>query len=226
MFGFIKNMIRDANNNGDYSKSGHHANAQAANKPLNHPRDLRVGDIIKFQYLDQDLISGKTFEVAIINTYIYGELCYPELVLKDDKNTLVYLMTEEEDGEEYLALSLKIPKARLHELLPAADLESINAPGTGATISLAEVPPMFHQWVGTKYQKVDDRVKGSFLKGDARDMTDEEISRREHFSSHLLEDDTGEFAIEVENYSTGESEACITIYHDVSEIEEMWPKAS
>lgn len=192
-----------------------------APRRLSHPRDLRSGDIIKFRFLDQPDISGNEFEVSQINTYIYGDLCYPELVLKDRVGHLVYLMVEEEDGEEYLALSKKVNKADVNELLPNA--VEIMARGTGTKVEITQKPEGFETWLVNKYEEVDDNVKGAFVKGDARYLSDEELNRQERFTSHIIEDKEGEFALELEIYDTGETELSVTVYHDINEIEEMWP---
>jgi hypothetical protein len=190
---------------------------------LSHPRDIRTGDILKFRYLDQPELSNTEFEVAQINTYIYGNLCYPELVLKDRTGTLLYMMYEEEDGEEYLALSKKIDKAKISDVIPSELMTSLRTWGTGKKINPASVPQGFEEWLVNNYREVDDDVKGAFVKGDARYLSDEDLQRQEHFTSYILEDDEGEYAIEIEVYETGETEMCATVYHDLQAIEEMWP---
>lgn len=199
-------------------------NKGSAVRKLSHPRDLRAGDIIKFHFIDQPDVSGQQFEVALINTYLYGDLCYPELVLKDRSGHIIYMMVEEEDGEEYLALSKKVKKAEISHFIP--DLDSIITPGTGAKITIPAKPEGFTEWLSNSYQKVDDSVKGSFVKGDARYLSNEAMSRREHFTAYVLEDDESEYALEVEKYQTGEVELSVTVYQDINAIEELWPGQS
>lgn len=196
---------------------------EPAPRSLRHPRDLRAGDIIRFHFLDQPDISGKEFEVAQVNTYIYGDLGYPELVLKGRSGELAYLMVEEEDGEEYLAISKKVPKAQISEILGPWDVESIRKAGIGTTVDVVKTPEGLEKWLAAGYREVDDNVKGAFVKGDARELSEEELRRQERFSSHLLEDKSGEYALEIECYETGEIEMSATVYHDVDEIDEMWP---
>jgi hypothetical protein len=190
---------------------------------LSHPRDLQKGDIIKFRFLDQEALSGQTFEIAIVNTYLYGNLCYPELVLKDREGQLLYLMVEEEDGDEYLALSKKIPKAQVFDFLTEDQLLLFKEGKPGQKISIATPPDDFSQWLSSGYIKSDSNIKGAFIKGDARFLSDAEISRREHFTSHTAEDSSEEFCLELEIYESGEQELCVTVYHDIEAIEEMWP---
>lgn len=195
-------------------------------RKLSHPRDLRAGDIIKFRYIDQSDVSGKEFEVAQINTYIYGDICYPELVLKDRSSNIVYMMVEEEDGEEYLALSKKVDKTKINDLISPNDMTAIQARGNGTSVTVATKPEGYAEWLVDHYREVDDNVRGAFVKGDARYLSDEEMNRQERFSSHVLEDADGEYALEIEVYETGEIELSVTAYQDVHEIEEMWPGAS
>jgi hypothetical protein len=191
---------------------------------LSHPRDLREGDIIKFGYIEQPDLSNTEFEVSQINTYIYGDLCYPELVLKDRSGNLVYMMVEEEDGDEYLALCKKIQKSEVSEVIGDDDvLTRILTRGTGAQVPVLKKPSGLEAWLVDSYTEVDDSVRGAFVKGDARYLAEQDINRQEKFTSHILEDATEDYAIEIEIYSTGETEVCATVYHGIDEIEEMWP---
>ena len=112
---------------------------------LSHPRDLRTRDIIKFRYIDQSDVSGKEFEISQINTYIYGDLCYPELVLKDRSGNIIYMMIEEEDGKEYLALSKKVDKAKINDLIVPNDMSAIQAKGNGTSVTVTAKPEGFEE---------------------------------------------------------------------------------
>ncbi len=193
-------------------------------RKLSHPRDLLAGDIIKFGFLNQTDVSGNQFEVSQVNTYLYGDLGYPELVLKDRSGNIIFMMVEEDDGEEYLALSKKIEKARIHNVVSPEDFDAIKVPNVGTTVNIKDKPEGLDEWLVSKYRKVDDSVKGAYLKGDARFLTDDELKRQERFSSHVLEDLKGGHAIEVAIYESGEIEMSATVHLDIGEIEEMWPR--
>jgi len=193
---------------------------------LEHPRDLRAGDIIKLRYLKQQSLSGKTFEVSQVNTYIYGNMCYPELVLKDRDGNILFLMVEEEDGEESLAFSKKIGKADIRSVLSQEQLDAILKQGAGTKVRIANKPEALKEWLVDKYTETDDHVKGVFLKGDARSLSDAEMKQTEPFSSHVLMDKSDEYALEIEVYETGELELSVTVYLELNELEEMWPGKS
>jgi hypothetical protein len=201
---------------------GNGAGAQSE-RSLSHPRDIRTGDILKFGYLPQSELSNKEFEVAQINTYIYGDLCYPEIVLQGRAGELFYMMVEEEDGDEYLGICKKIPKADFESVIGEQSLDKILQKGLGGRLKLAWKLAEFEDWLVNDYAEVDDKIVGSFVKGDARYLSDAEMARQEKFSSYILQDKSGEYAIEIEVYASGEIEACATIYHELSALEEMWP---
>ncbi len=199
-------------------------NNQPKARKLFHPSDLRAGDIIKFQYLKQAEISGKEFEVSQVNTYIYGNLCYPEMVLKDRSGNLIYMMVEDDDGEEYLALSKKVARSAIDEIISNEDLAKILAKGTGTKLNIKSTKPKnLEEWLVDSYKEVEDGIKGSFLKGDARYLSNQEISQQDSFISHTLESSDEEYALELEIYTSGERELSVTIYAEITEIEDMWP---
>jgi hypothetical protein len=210
MAGFFKNLFG--------SRAG-----KSKPRKLPHPRDLRIGDIVKFQYIDQSDVSGKEFEVSQINTYLYDDLCYPELVLKDRSSNIIYLMVEEEDGDEYLALSKKVSKTQMSEIISHEDMSRILKQGSGIKIGIITKPLGFESWLTDNYRVVDNNIIGSFVKGDARYLSSEEINRQEHFTSYILENSDNEYGLEIEVYKTGETELSVTVYHDIEGIEEMWP---
>lgn len=202
--------------------STHQENRNQDKRHLRHPRDLREGDIIKFGYLPIGDISGRTFEIKQVNTYLYGNLKYPEYVLEDRAGELLYLMVEDEDGEEYAAVSKKVPKGILQDFLSDSLVEEIKAKKT--SVNFENLPDTLKDWLQAHaYKTVDFQVKGAFVKGDLRNNQSDNTIERDRFVSYILEDNAGESAVEVEVYESGETEVCVTTYLDLDSIEEMWP---
>ncbi len=201
-------------------------NSNSTARSLSHPRDLRAGDFIKFGYLPQPDISAGTFEVAQVNTYMYGEMCYPELVLKDGTGQIVFMMVDEEDGEEYIALSKKVQKADMNEIISATDMRQVLEESRGTTFENNSKPEHLSEWLVGKYTKTDHELKGTYVRGDVRYLSNEQIAKNEPFTSYILEDSDGEYALEIEAYDSGEIELCATVYHDISDIDEMWPSSN
>lgn len=188
---------------------------------LSHPYDLRAGDFVKFQFLPQSDISNKTFEVFKVNTYQYGGIDYPEMILKDREGNIIFMMVEEEDGEEYVELSKKVPKAQIRDLLPQEALDRIIEEGTGTTWGLLNKnkPEEFREWLADTYRETDE-TKATFAKGDSRSGGS---NAKENFKSYTLTDPSDEYALELEVYGENEIELSATVYHDINVIEEIFP---
>ena len=188
---------------------------------LTHPRDLRQGDFLKFQFLPQSEVSGKTFEVNKVNTYSYDGMHYPEMILKDREGTIIFMTIEEEDGEEHIGLSKKVPKSQIREIIPQDTLDRIFEKGTGESLRLRKEnhPEGFENWLVEAYRESDE-YKGNFAKGDARSN---QARTGENFKSYLLTDSSDEYALEIEVYGENEIELSATVYHDINTIEEILP---
>lgn len=188
-------------------------------RKLSHPSQLREGDFLKLKFLPQSDLSGKTFEVSKVNTYTYDGADYPEKILKDREGNIIFMMIEEEDGEEYVGFSKKVPKSQIREIIHQNTLDSILEPGTGITLKASNKPEGFEQWLVDAYRETDE-YKGHFAKGDARA---DESQVGEKFKSFLLTDTSDEYALEIEVYGTNEIELSATVYHDINVIEEILP---
>ena len=188
---------------------------------LSHPSDLRAGDFVKFQFLPQSDVGNKTFEVFKVNTYQYDGVDYPEMILKDREGNIIFMMVEEEDGEEYVGISKKVPKAQIRDILPQEALDRILEKGTGSVWGLddKDQPAEFKEWLTTKYTETDED-KATFAKGDSRSGNSK---ARENFKSYTLTDPSDEYALELEVYGENEIELSATVYHDINVIEEILP---
>jgi len=55
----------------------------APSRPLlEHPKDLQLGDLIKFRFLPQQDISNQRFEITEINTYDFKQQAYTVFTLQ------------------------------------------------------------------------------------------------------------------------------------------------
>lgn len=204
-----------------FFKSLFGSEGEAGDRILSHPRDLKKGDFLKFQRLSQPEASDKTFEVFKVNTYKYHGVNYPEMILKDRDNETLFLMIEEEDGEEYIALSKKVPKSKIREIIPQDGLDRILKDGTGSQweFKRKDIANEFKPWIAERYTETDED-RAIFAKGDDRH---EQTRQDENFRSYTLTDDSDEYAIEIEVYGNNELEMSVTVYHSINVIEEILP---
>ncbi|MEN8136066.1 MAG: hypothetical protein ABFS18_11120 [Thermodesulfobacteriota bacterium] len=191
---------------------------------LASPKDLGVGDIIKFSFLPQADLSGKEFEVTQLNSYVYDGASYPELILKDRSNNIVFLTVEDEDGEEYLAVSKKVSRGQFSKVIVQDEFDTVLKKGAGRTVTIVQ-PKLagLESWLADSYTATSHNVQGAYVKGDARTLASGEFAGKEGFTSCTLLDGSEEYALEIEVYSTNEIELSVTVYHDFAAIDEMWP---
>lgn len=198
--------------------------AGSGRRRLSQPQDLQLGDIIKFKFMDHDVLSGKQFEVTKVNTYFYGSVSMPEFALTDSEGNTVYMVVEDEDEEEYLEISKVVKKSQIDEILSDAVINDILKAGRGGKLLLSDVPDQYLPWVSSKkYKKTEDAVKGSFAKGDVRTVVSSYELTRENFVYYTLVDKSDEYGMELAVYENGEMELSLTSYLELNQIEEMWP---
>ena len=82
----------------------------------------------------------------------------------------------------------------------------------------------FENWLVENYTESDDALKAGFLIGDVRDMSVSDRNNQEELTTYTLIDDSDEYALDLEISKGGELELSATIYRDLSEIEEIWPR--
>lgn len=196
-------------------------------KRLEHPKDLMIGDIVKFSFLSQPDLSNKKFEVVEINTYDFKHEVSTQFSLKGEGGNIIFLVVENEDGEESLSVSKSISRKVVKKLFKEKDFAGIFNNGTGVDIErIAELDDL-EGWTAPYYVCGTAGKSGYFHKGDYRGK---ELPKYEDDSEgldyYLLSSEEDEFAIEAEVYENGETEVCVTAYLENSSIEEMWPKGS
>src|SRR6185295_12917533 len=70
---------------------------------------LQIGSSITFGMMPQASISARKLKVSAINTYQFGEERMTSFVLSQEKEESVALIVANADGEQYLAISRRIP---------------------------------------------------------------------------------------------------------------------
>jgi hypothetical protein len=195
-------------------------------KPLIHPSDLQQGDIVKFAFCKQTEISGQEFEITKVNSYIYDGQIYPEYIMKNRDGLTLFMMIENEDGEETISISKKINKQDMITLFSEDILDLMCLKGNGYKINIQQKLSEYDEWLANNYTKTDTNVQGAFISTDPLALDRMAIlPKGESFTSHIFTNESDEYSIEIEIYSSNELEACATIYLEVEDIEEMWPAA-
>lgn len=190
-----------------------------------HPDDLEIGDIIKFAFTDNDELSNQRCEVIAINSYDFGGELGSSFTIKSDKGQTYFLAVAGEDGEDYIAISKKLKRSEVNQLFDDTEFSSVFDEGATAKLTRkSDYPAELEKWTAPSYYESEDCVRGYYHKGDYRqEGLPKYEDSGEQLDYYLLEDDDESFAIEIEVYGNGETEVCVAIYLDLSDIEEYWP---
>src|SRR5687768_13520206 len=79
---------------------------------------LQIGSSMGFGFVPQNMLSGRRVTVSAINTYQFGVETLTSYVLSQDSEPSVSMIVADTDGEQYLAISRRIPleeRARLFD---------------------------------------------------------------------------------------------------------------
>jgi len=191
---------------------------------LDHPSKLRTGDILKIGFVDQPDISNKNLEVLEVNTYDFEGKNDYSLTLKSETGDSFWLSVTKDDGEEYINISKKLSRGNVKKLFNPDEFAKIFEEGHIDELLRVGCPEGFEEWTAESYYEEEDCSKGYFHRGDYRDkenpIYEDESTSLDYY---LLEDEEGDFAIEIEVYEGGETEVYSCVYLPLSVISEMWP---
>jgi len=199
-------------------------NEEEVRPPLQHPKDLCVGDIVKFAFLPQDDLTNQRYEVIEVNTYDFEDEMTTSFSLKGESGNIVWLSAVNEDGEEYLAVSKKLTRGQVTTLFDADAFAEVFEEGAGTQLDRIETPEGFEEWTANHYTEIEDCSHGYYHKGDYRNT---ELPKYEDESEslefYLLEDDDEDYAVEIEVYKGGDTEVYAVVYLELSAIDELMP---
>lgn len=200
---------------------------ESTTRTLDHPRDLNIGDIIKFRYLPQREISNQQFEVTQVNTYDFEDRNLTEFVLRDHSNNQIYLAVNELNDEPFLAISKKIKRNIVEQLFDLDEFALLFDDEANNIIHRQSEPENMEGWTSDSYQQEIFSERGYFHKGDYRNT---EVPQNEDdgddFDYYLAIDKSRQYVIEAEVYEGGETDVLITVRRPLTDIEEMWPKSN
>ncbi len=196
-------------------------------RQLDHPKNLKMGDIIKFQYLPQQEISNKSFEISAINTYDFEDRKLTEFAFKGDTDVSIFLIVDETGDEPFLSLSRKIARSDVEQLFDLDEFSELFDNEDHSLINRLNEPQSLQGWTAPQYRQEIYAEGGYFHKDDFRDkIVPDNEDAGDEFEYYLAIDDTRQFTIEAEVYDGGETDIIVTIRRPISDIEEMWPSTA
>ncbi len=195
-------------------------------RQLEHPKDLQPGDIIKFGFTSQTDISNETFRVKSIKTYDLGGDGKKKTVFTIESGKSVFeLAIVDERGEEFLEVSRPVLPETVEQIFDIRKFAHIFDQDSGVNHLLERIgePDHIAGWTAPLYRQ--EMGHQAYLH--AGDYRERVLSRLadgcEGFDYYLLVSDDRRFSIQIEVYDGGRTEVKLTIYLEISKIEELWP---
>lgn len=188
---------------------------------------LEAGSTITFGFVPQAMLSGRKLKVGAVNTYQFGDERMTSFLLAQDRDDSLSLIVASAEGEQYLALSRRIPFADRMRMFDPQEVEAVQERDDAKTLAAREVDSAWKHWLVPSYAKQLSNVKGSLMRGDYRTAPLPAAPVAQSFDYVLLASENNEYAIEMEKYADGRFEMYATVYLRVGDIAEVeHPQAS
>jgi len=194
---------------------------------LQHPRDLQLGDIVKFGFAAQQGISNQSLRVEDIDTCDLGGEQHKKTLftLQGSGARLRLAVVDQGRGGERLEIGIAVLPEDVEQIFEMDAFIDLLDPETGVHHVLERIgePPHFAGWVGPVYRQ-EAGHNAYYHAGDYRDRrlpaSEEE---GDAFSYYLLVSDDRAFGLEVQVYDGGRTDVYLLVYLAISKIEELWP---
>ncbi|MBT8419719.1 MAG: hypothetical protein KJO08_02540 [Gammaproteobacteria bacterium] len=193
---------------------------------LDHPRDLQPGDIVKFGFTGQELLSNQSFRVADINTCDLGGEQHKKTVFTlQGTDTELRLAVIDNGRGERIEIGCAVFPEDVAKIFDEDAFIDLLDPETGVHHILDRngEPEHLAGWTATAYSQ-EAGHNAYYHAGDYRSRALPDFEEEANaFSYYFLISDDRRFGLEVQVYDGGRTEVYLLVYLAVSNIEELWP---
>jgi hypothetical protein len=192
---------------------------------LDHPRDLQSGDLLQMSDsfgLPEEL-RNQTFKVVGITTYQFEHSYNTTFALQSASDDTVDLTIEEDAGRSTAAFSFSVSRDIVEQLFDLETFGTIFDDEQPTTLDLVNAAGR-DALVADAYHQEAAGERGFFYNEDYRASgPPEHEGVGEPFDYYCLVNDQETHAVEIEVYEGGETEVSLTVYRDVTDINDLWP---
>lgn len=199
-------------------------------RELEHPRELELGDIIRFGFTAQSELSNEGYTVDSIETLDTGgdtsKMCYFMMSGTEHKVRLRVV------DDETVEVSLEMLPETLLLAFKEQHLAEILDPDSGDHHQLssrkeAKIPAALREWVAPKYRQ-EAHIKAYLYKNDFRSkpLPDTMEAGELGCDYSLLVSDDRLRTVEFRVFDGGRTEAYLSVMLPTRKIEELWPRST
>lgn len=191
---------------------------------VSSPDQLNVNDIVVFKYRTElpATLREQTLTVASICGYEYESGVTKEISLKDQHGKLISMSFENEDGEETICLSLKIPREKVLTLFDEDNFSDL-FDDVPVELDVQQEVPEYEGWYAPRYTQTIKNATAYFHDADPgkEDLT--KSSGGTQLVYHECESPDECFGVNVEVWPDGDTDVFLQVYIDGGAIGEMHP---
>lgn len=196
-------------------------------KQLEHPKDLKKGDMLQMidSFALPPQLKGQMLHVIDINTYQYEYQNDTEFVLKGDTGSSIFLTIENDDGEEWANFSIKIQRQEVDELFDLDKFAEIFDSEDLTDITRVNEVAKFERWTTSHYKQQSHPSTAYYYNKDYRGQ---QIPQHVEDGGEPVEcidlaDAEQDFAISIEVWDDGETDISLTLSRPMSDIVDLFP---
>lgn len=199
-----------------------------APRVLERPQDLQPGDIVKFGFTAQQVLSNRSFTVEEVATLdLGGDACKKALFTLAGGHDRVRLAISNDNAGERLELGLSLLPADVEQIFPLEGFIDLLDPESGVLHTLERIgePPSFENWTAPVYRQEAGQNAYRYPEDYRHRPMPEDAEAGRALSYYRLVSDDRCYALEVQVYDGGQTEVSLLAYLAPASIEELWPAA-
>lgn len=197
---------------------------EAAPRVLDHPKDLKTGDIIKFGFCGLDDLSNVSATVKEINTYDLSAGQRKTVFTLDAAGPLYFMAVNNERGTETIEVSRLILPAVVEQLFGFDQFaEIIESDSVDGELNRKSEPVDIAGWSADSYFQ-EAYNEAYFHKGDFREKSlPSSKDNCTAFDYYFLVSQDRKNALQIEVYDGSRTDVLLTSRLPIRAVEEMWP---
>lgn len=173
---------------------------------------LEVGKTVCFGPMRQEELNHARLPISAKKDYEFPQGRFTAYRIQAEGKPELWMIVAQAQGvDPYLAISRKLSKRDLEDLLAAEDVQVITHSSRIKHLLLREQTPGLRDWVTLRYERRIEGIRGK----------QHEDGKERVFEYELYVSDRNSHAIEIERYLDGHMDAFATLYRPVSDILEV-----
>ncbi|VFM96362.1 MAG: hypothetical protein BECKG1743D_GA0114223_100494 [Candidatus Kentron sp. G] len=205
---------------------GRQETGRDTSRTLEHPKDLQLGDIIKFGFTGQQHLSNQSLRVEDINTCDLGGEQHKKTVftLQGTGAEEIRLAVVDNGQGERIELGCPVFPEDVVRIFDQDAFIDLLDPETGVhhILERDSEPEPLTGWTASVYRQ-EAGHNAYYHSGDYRSRQLPDFEQDNAFSYYFLVSDDRQFGLEVQVYDGGRTNVYLLVYLPISRIEELWP---